>query len=181
MYDNEFETKGNKIATRGKGFILSLPSPRDSFTLSTNREPVHRVEIATAIDWTSDWSHNWKNCRSRFPVAQPFIQMKKNYCCHSWSVFRSVFPACTVTRWKIKMQTIQYRRTRIWEMKKDKSTKTLAKNQVCEIFQMRDIGKNGLPKFIKLCMNGLETKISRTFVDFLHLGHEFFFISGHGT
>ena len=54
MYDNEFETKGNKIATRGKGFILSLPSPRDSFTLSTNREPVHRVEIGTAIDWTSD-------------------------------------------------------------------------------------------------------------------------------
>ena len=37
-------------------------------------------------------------------------------------------------------------------MKKDKYTKTVAKNQVCEIFQMRDIGKNGLPKFIKLCM-----------------------------
>ena len=37
-------------------------------------------------------------------------------------------------------------------MKEDKYTKTLAKNQVCEIFQMRDIGKNGLPKFIKLCM-----------------------------
>ena len=34
-------------------------------------------------------------------------------------------------------------------MKKDKYTKTLAKNQVCEIFQMRDMGKNGLPKFIK--------------------------------
>ena len=63
-----------------------------------------------------------------------------------------VFSACTVTQWKIKMQTIQYRRTRIWEMKKDEYTKTLAKLQVCEIFQMRDIGKNGLPKFIKLCM-----------------------------
>ena len=36
------------------------------------------------------------------------------------------------------------------EMKKDKYTKTLAKNQVCEIFQMQDIGKNGLPKFKKL-------------------------------
>ena len=34
-------------------------------------------------------------------------------------------------------------------MKKDKYTKTLAKNQVCEIFQMRDIGKKGLPKFYK--------------------------------
>ena len=63
-----------------------------------------------------------------------------------------LFSACTVTQWKITMQTIQYRRTRIWEIKKDKYTKTLAKNQVCEIFQMRDIGKNGLPKFIKLCM-----------------------------
>ena len=29
--------------------------------------------------------------------------------------------------------------------------------------------------------NCLETKISRTFLDFLHLGHEFFVISGHGT
>ena len=48
------------------------------------------------------------------------------------------------------MQTIQYRRTRIWEMKKDNYTKTLAKNQVCEIFQMRDTAKNGLPKFINL-------------------------------
>ena len=37
-------------------------------------------------------------------------------------------------------------------MKKDKYTKTLAKNQVCEIFQMRDIGKNGLLKFMKLFM-----------------------------
>ena len=31
-------------------------------------------------------------------------------------------------------------------MKKGKYKKTLAKSQVCEIFQMRDIGKNGLPK-----------------------------------
>ena len=54
MYDNEFETKRNKIARRGKRFTLSLPYPRDSFTLSPKREPVHRLEIATAIDWTSD-------------------------------------------------------------------------------------------------------------------------------
>ena len=50
------------------------------------------------------------------------------------------------------MQTIQYRRTRIWEMKKDKYTNTVAKNQVYEIFQMRNIRKNGLRKFIKLRM-----------------------------
>ena len=36
--------------------------------------------------------------------------------------------------------------------KKINTQKTLAKNQVCETFQMRDIGKNGLPKFIELCM-----------------------------
>ena len=48
------------------------------------------------------------------------------------------------------MQTIKYRRTTIWEMKKDKYTKNLAKNQVCEIFQMRDPAKNGLPKFMNL-------------------------------
>ena len=35
--------------------------------------------------------------------------------------------------------------------------------------------------FILSFLNGLETKISRTFLDFLHLGHEFFVISGHGT
>ena len=29
--------------------------------------------------------------------------------------------------------------------------------------------------------NGLETKISKKFLDFLHSGHEFFVISGHGT
>ena len=51
-----------------------------------------------------------------------------------------------------KMQTIQYRQSRIWEMKEDKYTKRLAKNQACAIFQMRDIRKNDLPKFIKLCM-----------------------------
>ena len=44
--------------------------------------------------------------------------------------------------------------SRIWEMKEDKYTKRLAKNQVCAIFQMRDIRKNDLPssKLIKHCM-----------------------------
>ena len=37
-------------------------------------------------------------------------------------------------------------------MKGDKYTKSLAKNQVCAIFHMRDIQRNVLPKFIKLCM-----------------------------
>ena len=34
--------------------------------------------------------------------------------------FSSKFSVCTVKPWKIKMQTIQYRKSRIWEMKEDK-------------------------------------------------------------
>ena len=37
------------------------------------------------------------------------------------------------------MQTIQYKKSRIWEMKEDEYTKSLAKNQVRAISQMRDI------------------------------------------
>ena len=48
------------------------------------------------------------------------------------------------------MQTIQYRKFRIWEMKEDEYTRSLAKNQVCAIFHMRDIRKNVLPQFIRL-------------------------------
>ena len=37
-------------------------------------------------------------------------------------------------------------------MKEDKYTKSIAKNQVFAIVHMRDIRKNVLPKFIKLCV-----------------------------
>ena len=50
------------------------------------------------------------------------------------------------------METFQYRQSRIWEMKEDKYIKSLAKNQVCAIFHMRDRRKNILPKFKKLSM-----------------------------
>ena len=53
---------------------------------------------------------------------------------------------------EIKMKTFQYRQPRIWEMKEEKYTKSLAKNQVCAMVHMRDIRENVLPKFIKLCM-----------------------------
>ena len=53
---------------------------------------------------------------------------------------------------EIKMETFSYRKSRIWEMKEDKYTKSLAKNQVHAIVHIRDIRKNVLPKFIKLCM-----------------------------
>ena len=52
----------------------------------------------------------------------------------------------------IKLQTIQYRKSRIWGIKEDKYTKGLAKNQVFAMFHLRDIRKTVLPKFIKLCM-----------------------------
>ena len=48
--------------------------------------------------------------------------------------------------------TWESRKSRIWEMKEDKYTKSLAKNQVHAIVHMRSIRKNVLPKFIKLCM-----------------------------
>ena len=63
-----------------------------------------------------------------------------------------VFSVFTVTPWKIKMQIIQYRKSRIWEVKEDKYTKSVAKNQVCAIFYMREILKNVLPRFRRLCM-----------------------------
>ena len=50
------------------------------------------------------------------------------------------------------METIQYRKSRIWEMKEDERTKSLSKNQLCAIFSMRDIWRNVLPKLINLCM-----------------------------
>ena len=40
-------------------------------------------------------------------------------------------------------------------MKEDKYTKSLVKNQVYAIVHMRDIRKQVLPKFVKLCMETL--------------------------
>ena len=60
-----------------------------------------------------------------------------------------IFYVFTVMPSKIKMQTIQYRESRIWEIKEDEYTKNLAKNQVCAIFLMQDIQKNVLFKFIQ--------------------------------
>ena len=71
---------------------------------------------------------------------------------------------------KIKMQTIQYRESRIWEIKQDKNTKSLAKNQVCAIFCMQDIRKNVLFKFIKLLyiwrQHGHQKSIKHLFLSF---------------
>ena len=47
------------------------------------------------------------------------------------------------------MQTIPYRKFRIWEIK-DEYTKNLAMNQVCTIFRLQDIRKTVSLKFLKL-------------------------------
>ena len=51
----------------------------------------------------------------------------------------SYYAVFTVTPSKIKGQTSQYRKSRIWKVKEDKYTKSLVKNQVCAIIHMRDI------------------------------------------
>ena len=66
--------------------------------------------------------------------------------------FLNIFCDFTVTPSKIKMQTSQYRTSRIGEMEEDKCTKSLASNQVCAIIHLWNIWKNFLPKFIRLCM-----------------------------
>ena len=65
---------------------------------------------------------------------------------------RPIFYVFIVTLSNVKMQTSQYIMSRIWEMKEDRHTKSLPKNQVCGIIRMRDIRKNVLPKLIRLCM-----------------------------
>ena len=62
-----------------------------------------------------------------------------------------IFCIFTVTPSKIKIQNSQYRIFRIWEMKEDKYTKSLAKNEVCAIIHIWDIRKNVLTKFT-ICM-----------------------------
>ena len=54
---------------------------------------------------------------------------------------KKLFSVCTVTQWKIKMQTIQYRTSRIWEMKEDKYTKRLAKIKSVQDFKCAIFGK----------------------------------------
>ena len=53
---------------------------------------------------------------------------------------------------KIKIKTARQIKSRIWEMKGGKYTKTLAKIWVEGVIRIRDIRGNVLPKFIELCM-----------------------------
>ena len=53
---------------------------------------------------------------------------------------------------KIKIKTVQQIKSGIWEIKRGKYTKTLAKIQARRIFRIKDIRRNVLPKFIEICM-----------------------------
>ena len=53
---------------------------------------------------------------------------------------------------KTKIKTIRQIKSRMWEMKGGKYTKTLAKIWVEGIIGIRDNRGNVLPKFIELCM-----------------------------
>ena len=54
----------------------------------------------------------------------------------------------TVTPSKIELQTIQYRKSRIWKMKEDEYTKSFAKNQACAIFHTRRYSEK---RFTQIC------------------------------
>ena len=84
---------------------------------------------------------------STFPRNRRLRSARSRY-----SVERSILGFHSREKKKKKMETFQYRKSRFWEMKEDKCTKSLAKNQVYAVVLMRDMWKNVLPKFIKLCM-----------------------------
>ena len=60
------------------------------------------------------------------------------------------------------MKIVQEIKTRIWKMKGVKYAKTLAKIQVGAIFDMRDVQRNVLPKFISTWI--YENRVSKHFV-----------------
>ena len=97
---------------RGKGRTHFLP-------FSPAAEPVPgylRMDLHDGVtSWFSFRCHNY------------YLYVYNAWPCKSVVLFM-VFSVFTVTPSKIKMQTIQYRRSRIWEMKEDQYTNILAKN-----------------------------------------------------
>ena len=71
----------------------------------------------------------------------------------SYSLFLSlVFSVTPAKQIKIKIKTVQQIKSGIWEIKRGKYTKTLARIQARRIFRIQDIRRNVLPKFIEICM-----------------------------
>ena len=54
--------------------------------------------------------------------------------------------AIKIKKWK---PPIKYSKSRIWQVKEDKYTKSLSKNQVCAIFHMRNIRKKSFTQIYK--------------------------------
>ena len=60
--------------------------------------------------------------------------------------------SCHSIQIKIKINSVQQIKSRIWEMKGGTYTKTLANIQVRGIFRIRDIQRNVLSKIIEICL-----------------------------
>ena len=112
--------------------------------------PVLELRHLFIIQWNLDVTNLYL---TKFSVQRQFFY-PRNSKIHELTRARnnetSIFSVFTVTPSKIKIETIQSRKSRIWEVKEDKYTKSLTiKNQACAIFHVRDIRKNVLPNFIK--------------------------------
>ena len=96
------------------------------------------------------WDHHVRSPLVRATSnKQALIQNKKTFLVKATAGFQC---HAIQNRSKLKIKTILQIKSRIWEMKGGKYTKTLAKIWVEGIIRIRDIRGNVLPKFIELCM-----------------------------
>ena len=79
------------------------------------------------------------------PIRSHFLHFEIRVSGNCW------FSVSRHSKWiKLKIKTIRQIKSRIWEMKGGKYTKTLAKIWVEGIIRIRDIRRSVLPKFIEL-------------------------------
>ena len=75
--------------------------------------------------------------------------------------FSSKFSVCTVKPWKIKIQTIQYRKSRIWEMKEGKY-RLCQESGLCNMLDARYSEKRFTQIYIALYGNAMLVSLSGT-------------------
>ena len=80
-----------------------------------------------------------------------FARFDNDFQCMQIQSFKFLL-VITVKPSNIEIKTIQWNKSRNWDMKGGKYTKIFAKIQVNVIFHMRDIRRNFVPKFVDLCM-----------------------------
>ena len=127
--------------------------------VSQSRANCHRAVHVVFLKLTAPFLHFFV-LKILCAVYLNFVLIKKFSLCSKkyflwlfwrFSPFAGIGLPCHSMKNKL-MQTIQYRESRTWEMKEDEHTISLAKNQVCAIFQCEIFRANVIPKFIKLCM-----------------------------